>query len=157
MGLLTIAKLCAGGQSTLQYVMRTQHRVGLTKVKTFAQTLAKQLNGGEILALIGPLGSGKTTFTQALGQALGVKENILSPTFILMHEFATKKKNAEKQILHLIHLDLYRTADFKEIKALGLTESWGQPNTITVIEWADKIKNKLPARTIYIHLHRDVK
>jgi tRNA threonylcarbamoyladenosine biosynthesis protein TsaE len=136
--------------------MKTEYRLGLSEAKRFAQTLAPKLAGGEILALIGQLGSGKTTFTQALGKALGVKHKILSPTFIILQEYPTRKKTKTRQKIVLSHLDLYRIKSFKEAAAVGLTQTWGQPNMITVIEWADKIKGRLPKQTIYIHLTSDV-
>ena len=136
--------------------MKTAYRLGLTEVKGFAQTLAPELRGGETLALMGELGSGKTTFTQALGKALGVRQNILSPTFIVLQEFLTAKKTPGGQPVYLVHLDLYRTKNFSEVAALGLDQLWHQPQTITVIEWADKIKQQLPPRTIAIYLTRDV-
>ena len=135
--------------------MKKQYRVNLTEVRQFAKKLAGQLRGSEILALIGPLGSGKTTFTQALAQALGVKQKVLSPTFIVLQEFPTKLKTSGGQTVTLSHLDLYRTKNFAEAAALGLADSWGQPQTITVIEWADKINRRLPSSTIYIHLTRN--
>lgn len=136
--------------------MKRKYDVSLTDVKTFAGELAGQLRGGEILALVGDLGSGKTTFTQALAKALGVKEKVLSPTFILLQEFPTRLKDAGNRQVVLFHLDLYRTGSFSEIEALGLPQTWGQPFAITVIEWADKIKDRLPPPTIYIHLTRNV-
>jgi tRNA threonylcarbamoyladenosine biosynthesis protein TsaE len=122
--------------------MQREYQLSLSRVKSFALKIAGQLRGGEIIALIGPLGSGKTTFTQELAKALGVKQKVLSPTFIVLQE--------------LSHLDLYRTKGFAELAALGLTQTWGTPQVITVIEWADKIHNRLPAKTISIYLSRDV-
>lgn len=125
--------------------------VPLSKAGYYAKNLAKQLRGGEIIALSGNLGSGKTTFTQALGKALGVKELISSPTFVILQEFSTTQ--SPKLIFY--HLDLYRTRSFREVKALGITDWWGHPKTITVIEWAEKIKKYLPDKTIYLKLVRD--
>jgi tRNA threonylcarbamoyladenosine biosynthesis protein TsaE len=113
-----------------------------------AMELGPKLNGGEILALCGPLGAGKTTFTQALGKQLKVKHKITSPTFTLMHQYPGRLKDGTR--IHLLHLDLYRTKNFTEIKALGLTDFWNDKSTITVIEWADKIKKYLPKKTIII-------
>lgn len=124
-------------------------RIPLTQAESYAKTLASSIQGGEVIALIGELGSGKTTFTKAFGKALGVKEAISSPTFVLMQEFKTKKK------LYLYHLDLYRTKNFKEVESLGITEWWTHPETVTVIEWADKIIDQLPPRTQIIYLYRD--
>jgi len=126
-------------------------KLPLSKAESFARKLALKLKGGEIIALTGNLGSGKTTFTKALGKALGIKQNISSPTFVMMQQFLTKNK------LHFYHLDLYRTKNFKEVEGLGITEWWGHPQTITVIEWADKIQGSLPKHTQLIHLYRDEK
>src|SRR5207253_2523671 len=99
--------------------------------------------------LIGELGSGKTTFTKAFGKALGIRQPISSPTFVMMQQFETPNN------LFFYHLDLYRTKNFAEVKSLGITEWWGHPKTVTVIEWADKIIDSLPKDTIIIYLHRD--
>lgn len=122
--------------------------VELKQVSELAKLVARQLKGGEIFALVGQLGSGKTTFVKAVGKALKIRDKITSPTFILLQGYETKLKN--KKIL-LFHLDLYRTKNYKEVKALGLNEFWGKPNTITFIEWADKIKKHLPKKTTTIN------
>jgi len=150
----------------------------LNQIPQTAKDLAGKIKGGEVFALVGPLGSGKTTFTQALGRELKIKQKITSPTFILLQAFPFKinpvrvGKNTRnqnrggkfksaasdnpvtpsdrvkaKKELWMYHLDLYRTQNFKEVKALGLLEVWGRKDTITVIEWADKIKKYLPKAT----------
>ncbi len=124
-------------------------KIRLSQAENYATEIAQTLKGGEVLALIGELGSGKTTFTKALGKALGIKRNIPSPTFVMMQEFKTKRG------LILYHLDLYRTKNFTEVKSLGITEWWGHPKTVTVLEWADKIQDHLPKKTIFIYLTRD--
>lgn len=132
--------------------------IPLSKVEQAAKKIAKNLVGGEILALTGELGSGKTTFVKALGKALKVKQTIPSPTFVIMQEFKTgaPAKTVPGKKLILYHLDLYRTKNFSEVKALGITQWWGHPETVTAIEWAEKIKSRLPKNTIYIQLQRDV-
>jgi tRNA threonylcarbamoyladenosine biosynthesis protein TsaE len=119
-------------------------------IRSFAKQLAGQLKGGEVLALIGPLGAGKTAFVKALGQALGIRQNITSPSFILLQRFAFRRKPGHKT-LYLYHLDLYRTKKFAELAALGLYEFLGHANIITAIEWADKIKKHLPKNTRYLY------
>ncbi len=119
--------------------------ITLADAERAARSIAKTLRGGEILALIGPLGSGKTTFTKALAKELKVKTAVTSPTFVIMNHYTGKTKSGN--MVHLYHLDLYRTKNFREVKALGLTDIWQIPNTITVIEWADKIKRHLPPST----------
>ena len=118
-------------------------KTDLNGIETLAKQVTKELKGGEIFALVGSLGAGKTTFVQAIGKQLKIKNKITSPTFVLLQgfEFKLKGKNTV-----LYHLDLYRTKNFKEVKALGLQEFWGKPNTVTFIEWADKIKKYLPKK-----------
>lgn len=109
--------------------------------------IAKTLKGGEILALSGPLGAGKTTFVKALAKALGIKQNVKSPTFTLMQVF---RFTLQKKPAILYHLDIYRLNEAKDAEALGITENWGKKDTVTVIEWADKIKNSLPSHTQFL-------
>jgi tRNA threonylcarbamoyladenosine biosynthesis protein TsaE len=122
--------------------------VELKQVGELAKLVAGKLKGGEIFALVGTLGSGKTTFVKAVGKALKIRDKITSPTFILLQGYETKIKGKKNL---LFHLDLYRTKNYKEVKALGLNEFWGKPNTVTFIEWADKIKKHLPKKTTTIH------
>lgn len=124
----------------------------LSQASSTAQKIAKTIKGGEVFALVGELGSGKTTFTKALGKSLGVRQNISSPTFVMMQQFEIASHNPK---LFLYHLDLYRTKNFAEVKSLGITEWWGHPETVTVIEWADKILEHLPKKANIIYLHRD--
>jgi tRNA threonylcarbamoyladenosine biosynthesis protein TsaE len=132
---------------------RTYH-LSITELDTFLKTFSKKLVGGEIIALIGDLGAGKTTLTQKLGKLLGIKKRITSPTYILLQEFTGRLPNTKLPNRDIIvyHLDLYRTNSFLETEALGLPEFWGKPGTITLIEWADKIAEHLPKDTITIYL-----
>lgn len=132
------------------------NEIPLSQVQQVAKRIAKDIRGGEIFGLVGPLGSGKTTFVKALGKALGIKQVIPSPTFVMMQEFNTTKaaKNALQNLI-LYHLDLYRTNSFAEVKGLGITEWWGRPETVMMIEWADKIRRHLPPETIILNFYRD--
>ncbi|HMQ01978.1 MAG TPA: tRNA (adenosine(37)-N6)-threonylcarbamoyltransferase complex ATPase subunit type 1 TsaE [Candidatus Doudnabacteria bacterium] len=127
----------------------------LSQAESQAKKIASQLIGGEILALTGELGSGKTTFTKALGKALGVRGVITSPTFVMMQQYPTKARNKLNQPLWLYHLDLYRSKNLADVKSLGVEQYWGHPQTITVIEWADKIIDYLPKSSQYFHFKRD--
>lgn len=124
--------------------MKPPITTSLNGIPALAKTIVAKLKGGEIFALVGTLGAGKTTFVKAIGKELKIKHHITSPTFALLNCFPVKIKN--KQIL-IYHLDLYRTKGFAEAKSLGLTEFWGAKHTVTFIEWADKIKTHLPAKT----------
>jgi tRNA threonylcarbamoyladenosine biosynthesis protein TsaE len=110
----------------------------------FAKQMAKGLRGGDVLGLVGNLGAGKTTFTQALGKALGVKQTMTSPTFVLMKIYPINHVSAK----YLCHIDAYRLTTQEDLVAIGANDYIGQPETITVIEWADMVKSLLPPKTI---------
>src|SRR5437764_899640 len=110
-------------------MIRSQ-KTKVTEAKSLAKALVAELKGGEILALVGPLGSGKTTFTRDLAKQLKIREKITSPTFTLMNVYSSRLPGRRK--IWLYHLDLYRTKNFREAAALGLEEIWGQKDAITV-------------------------
>ena len=119
-----------------------------------AAQIAQKLKPGDILALIGDLGSGKTVFVKGLARALGVKEAITSPTFVIAKEFAItkpqtsnlKSQNYGKNHLSLIHIDCYRIG-MSDVESIGLMEYLDRDDAIVVIEWADRIEPLLPSRT----------
>ncbi|MBL8029651.1 MAG: tRNA (adenosine(37)-N6)-threonylcarbamoyltransferase complex ATPase subunit type 1 TsaE [Candidatus Doudnabacteria bacterium] len=125
------------------------HIKTLFELKKLAKEIAASVTGGEIFALNGNLGSGKTTFTKALARALKIKKHVTSPTFVIMKAYPFKKTSRK---LHLYHLDLYRT-ETNIVENLGLKEIWKDKNSITVIEWANKIKKHLPKATHQIFFH----
>jgi tRNA threonylcarbamoyladenosine biosynthesis protein TsaE len=94
-------------------------------------TLARFLQGGDCVALIGDLGAGKTTFTSGLVEALGASTAAASPTFSLVNEYVGGR-------LIAWHVDLYRIDREAELVELGLEEMLGDRRGVCVIEWADK-------------------
>ena len=93
-----------------------------------------------VIALEGDLGSGKTAFVQGLAEGFKVKENILSPTFVIQKNFSLSLKNYE----NLYHIDAYRLKNPEELLELGFKDLIKNPENIVVIEWADKVKKILP-------------
>lgn len=125
------------------------------KTKELAAIISRQLKGGEVLGLIGDLGSGKTVFVQGLAKALGVKKTVNSPTFVLMKIYDLRKAihNIRQYIRQLVHVDAYRINNYQELLDIGLQEYLGCQDCLVVIEWADKVKKILPKKTIYINFH----
>lgn len=127
------------------YMKRTVNN--LQETQALAIKLARQLKGGEVIGLIGDLGAGKTTFTQALAKALGVTAIVNSPTFVLMKVYGVDQGS----IKELIHVDAYRLTQGSELENIGLTDYISRPDVLVVIEWADRIKDYLPKNTKYYH------
>jgi tRNA threonylcarbamoyladenosine biosynthesis protein TsaE len=107
----------------------------------FAKELAPILKKGDVLALYGELGAGKTFFTQKLCKFLGVKENVSSPSYVLMNEYMGT--------CTIRHLDLYRLDAAEEVLELGLYDLY--EDAITVIEWPEIADGMLPENTIHIY------
>ncbi len=106
----------------------------------FARALAAGLRGGETLALVGPLGAGKTQFVKGLAAGLGLADgSVTSPTFTILHEYRGGGA------LTLNHADFYRLETATEAAALGLEEFFDDHGAVTVIEWADRFPALLPA------------
>lgn len=121
------------------------------ETKNLAILFAKDfLKTGGVIGLIGDLGAGKTTFSQGFAKGLKVKEKITSPTFLLMHQYQIP--NSEKIFYHL---DLYRLEGEINIKEIGLDEIFKNPDNIILIEWADKIKNRLPIKTLLLNFKKE--
>ena len=103
-----------------------------------------------VLLLEGELGAGKTTYTQGLASALGITERLISPTFVFEREYPIPDS---MYVLH--HFDLYRKNDDMPLRTLGLTELFGNPGSIIIIEWPDKLGSMLPES--YMHITFSIK
>jgi len=119
----------------------------LEETKTIAKILAEKIPIGKVIALIGNLGTGKTTFTQGFASAMGIKEKVGSPTFKLISEYSGKNGS-------LYHIDAYRLDGAKEFLNIGGEDYLYPENGITIIEWADLILNLLDEKIIFIYLFR---
>lgn len=115
---------------------------------SFADYLKKEYEkkkGARVIALVGNLGSGKTTFVQCVARALGITQRTISPTFVIMRKYQGRK-------FCLYHVDLYRIGVGKEeFLSLGIPDLWKQDGNIIMIEWAEKIREFLPKDTIWIN------
>lgn len=122
----------------------------LEQFQKIASNFAVKLKGGEVVGLIGELGLGKTTFIQFLAVAMGVKEKVLSPTFVLLKIY--RASHRQSSIKQLVHVDAYRLNHAEELKNIGLPEYLNRPDTVTVIEWADQVKDILPPDIVMINI-----
>ncbi len=117
------------------------------ETKNLAKNLAKELPVGTIVALIGDLGSGKTTFAQGFAEGLDIFESIVSPTFKLVSEYDGEK-------CKLIHVDTYRLDGIEDFLNICGEDIITTPGAIILIEWADKIIDILPPETVQINFQR---
>jgi len=131
------------------------------ETKRIGEKLAKKIleekpgKRAVVLCLKGDLGSGKTTFLQGFAEGLGIRERVLSPTFVILKKFRiTKTKNQSAgwrtKTRYFYHIDCYRIEKPKEILDLGFREIVSNPQNIIAIEWPEKIKRILPKEKIVL-------
>lgn len=101
-----------------------------------------------VIALSGDLGAGKTTFTQSLAKLLGVTEQVVSPTFMIMKMYETTHPLYTK----LVHIDAYRIESDPEIEVLRIPELLAEDGVIACIEWPEKMETFLPKNALRIRL-----
>ncbi len=106
--------------------------------------LGKKLVGGEMILLSGDLGAGKTVFARGIATALGVKDEVLSPTFTLLNLYEGRLK--------MYHYDAYRLNSAEEAEERGLTEYFGKKDGVCIIEWPDNISDALPSGAIRVNI-----
>lgn len=101
-----------------------------------------------VLALEGDLGSGKTTFIQGLARGLGLKDKILSPTFVILKKFRIKSRLSYFKAFY--HLDCYRLKRVEDLAGLDFGAFSADASHIIAVEWADRVKKFLPQSRITI-------
>ncbi len=117
----------------------------LVATQTWGQRLGKLLFPGAVVALVGPLGAGKTHLVRAIAEGLGVKNPaaVNSPTFVLIQEYPAR--------LPIYHFDAYRLTGSQEFAELGV-EEYFRGEGVCLIEWADKVASVLPAERLWIDI-----
>ncbi|MDI6783192.1 MAG: tRNA (adenosine(37)-N6)-threonylcarbamoyltransferase complex ATPase subunit type 1 TsaE, partial [bacterium] len=116
------------------------------ETRKLGEQLSHHLSGGEIIALIGELGSGKTVFVHGLAEGLGVQETVHSPSFTILNEYHGR--------LTLYHFDFYRLKSAEEVWELGWQDYLNNLGVV-VIEWADRFPHVLPNERIEIRFVAD--
>jgi tRNA threonylcarbamoyladenosine biosynthesis protein TsaE len=120
-------------------------RTATTPEQTAAagEALGRTLGPGDVVALYGDLGAGKTCFVQGLVRGLGVTTQATSPTFVLVNEYRGR--------LPVHHVDAYRTGGLTELIDLGLLDLI-DGDGVTLLEWADRAEPLLPARAVRVRI-----
>jgi len=114
------------------------------ETRSLGLEIARSCEAGDVVALTGDLGTGKTALTKYIAEGLGVKENVSSPTFTIVKEYKSGR-------LPLYHFDVYRLADGEEFLDIG-AEEYLDGDGLCVIEWADIVADVLPEETVMIHI-----
>ena len=131
--------------------------------KTFTQkeipTLAREIlallkpgTSATVVALSGELGAGKTTLSQAIARELGITENVISPTFVIMKSYGISNKPKKLKANKLIHIDAYRLNSHQELSKLGWTELVADPKNLILIEWPERVAKLIPHNAYEVSL-----
>jgi tRNA threonylcarbamoyladenosine biosynthesis protein TsaE len=123
------------------------HTTDAAGTQALARALAHRLRAGDVLVLDGPLGSGKTTFTQGLGEELGVRGPIASPTFVIARAHPSLVGGPD-----LVHVDAYRLGDTFDVEDLDLDSDLDA--AVTVVEWGRGLVEHLSDSCLLIELAR---
>ena len=127
------------GQDTLDFISHSE-----AQTRRLGARLATLLNPGDVVALVGELGSGKTRWVQGVCKGLDVTDPVVSPTFTLVNEYQGR--------CPVYHIDLYRITDSAELFTFGL-EEYLYGSGISLIEWADRAEDSLPDEYLTVELH----
>jgi len=115
----------------------------------YGQALGESLEAGDLVAISGPLGAGKTQLVKGIARGLRVPadEPVVSPSFVLVREYGGRLK--------LYHVDAYRLRSAAELFALGWDEMRERPGSVVVIEWADRVAEAIPEDAVQVELEHD--
>ena len=115
----------------------------LAETEEFGRRIAARLKRGDAIALHGDLGAGKTTLARAILRALGVRDEVPSPSFTLVQEY-------EAAGVRIAHCDLYRIESPTELDEMGMEEAL--QNGVLLVEWPERAPERIPAGTLKIHI-----
>lgn len=136
--MLLVALMRRYNQGVMEHTVNS-----LAETLRLASWFGQQCKGGEVLELVGDVGSGKTTFTKGLAKGLGVNDDVQSPSFTISRVYAARDG------LELHHYDLYRLPE-PGIMQYDIAESVHDPRVVTVIEWGETVRGILPDARIRI-------
>ncbi len=129
-------------KDTLEFISRSPDQT-----TRLGARLGRYLTGGQIVALEGNMGAGKTVFAQGVGMGWGATTRLISPTYVLV-----RRHQRHQDSLMLYHIDLYRLNSVGEVDMLGLDEIMGDTGAVCLIEWPDRHSALLPNEYLWVHL-----
>jgi len=123
--------------------------LSVEQTRELGKQISERLHGGDVIALTGDLGAGKTAFAQGIGEGLGVANPITSPTFTLIHEYRGLIHGTK---IRLIHMDLYRLRHPEETEVIGVEDAFVE-DAICLIEWPEIAEDYLPEDRLDVEIH----
>lgn len=123
-------------------MMNTYISDSVKSTENYAENVAKELKSGDVVALFGGMGMGKTQFVHGLARGLGLQTEVSSPTFALVHDYGGQPP--------LVHFDMYRVSGWDDLYSTGYFD-YLESGAILVIEWSENIENALPDNAIRIY------
>lgn len=122
------------------------HSYSSKQTEKFGSQLGKSLKAGDVVALFGDLGAGKTVFTRGLAHGMGFDGEVSSPTFALVHEYPTD--------IPIYHFDMYRITTWDDLYSTGFFD-YLDMGGVLVIEWSENIENCLPENSIRVSISKN--
>jgi tRNA threonylcarbamoyladenosine biosynthesis protein TsaE len=121
--------------------------------KLLERILKMKNNKAKVVALSGELGAGKTTLTQEIAKQIGINENVISPTYIIMKIYEINPSSKYySSFKNLIHIDAYRLDSYLELLKIGWEELKKDKDNLIIIEWPENVKNCLDKATCWVKL-----
>ena len=130
------------------------HSSSAGETRALAGALATVMRPGDVILLVGDLGTGKTTFSQGLAAGLGVTDPVTSPTFTLVRAYRCHPGAGQEDVVTLLHADLYRLERLQEVVELGIGEMV-EDDSVAVIEWGDMAGTLFGHEALTVRLARD--
>ncbi len=118
----------------------------VSELPDIAEAILKDLKTSNdqatVIGLYGDLGAGKTTLTQEIARQLGITQNVISPTYVIMKSYALPATKYDFK--KLIHIDAYRLKDARELEVLGWQEIISDPKNLILVEWPERVEKSIP-------------
>jgi tRNA threonylcarbamoyladenosine biosynthesis protein TsaE len=136
----------------MKKILKENNKEQITK-EIIKEALLGKKDNATVIALSGDLGAGKTTITKEIAKQLGIKEIVVSPTFVIMKIYKLESNSKHySNFKKLIHIDAYRIEDAKEFINFDWEEIISDKENLVILEWPEKIKNIIPKNAIKIYL-----